>query len=169
MFIENEELVERNERDISYLPLCALVAPISQVVQTIKAVSGVVYPGAYYQHDPFIEIFANLAKVACDVGCSTELIGCFGIGSDLIHEKLYLVSNRDYYLALFIRDFQFISQQMQIDDMTKERKQLLLNMLDPLHSKSGMTGCAPALARILEQICSHMKVSCAPSEGFHMY
>jgi len=156
---DNPELLHRYEREVRLLPLCAVVAPISQTMQVLKAVGGVLYPALYYQHDPFIAIFASLSSTARSVGCSEELVDCLEMGSSLLHEKLFYLSNRDYYMATFLRDFGFINEKMQTPDLLpKERKLVLLNMLDPLSSKSGMKGCAPAIGRILEQIVAQIDI-----------
>jgi hypothetical protein len=84
MLIENEELRERNLRLLDKVPLCALVSPVTQAVQVLKAAGGIIHPGVYYQNDPFLPIFAHLAEVASEVGCSQELVGALKDGPDLI-------------------------------------------------------------------------------------
>ena len=43
--IDNPELVERMKRELNGMPLCALVAPVSQTVQVLKSALGIVHPG----------------------------------------------------------------------------------------------------------------------------
>jgi len=161
--VDNPELLERLEREVSSAPYCALVSPFSQTAQVFKSVLGIIHPGFYYQHDPFITIFQNLSKQAKELGCSSELVDALEDGTSHIHTKLHHVSNRDYYYVIFKRDFDYISNSMKRDDIPSNRKLMLLNMLDPLSSKSGIKGCAPALGRILQQICAQLNIPEEPS------
>jgi len=163
--VEHPELLQRLGREVSSAPYCALVSPFSQTAQVLKSLLGIIHPGFYYQHDPFITIFQSLAEQANTVGCSTELIDALNDGTTHIHTKLHHVSNRDYYYVIFKRDFGYISSTMKSNDIPNHRKLMLLNMLDPLSSKSGIKGCAPALGRILQQICAQLNVPEDPSEA----
>ena len=87
--IDNPELVERVKRELSGMPLCALVAPFSQTLQVLKSALGIIHPGLYYQHDPFLSVFAQLTITAKDVGCSPEMITELELGSVIIHDSLH--------------------------------------------------------------------------------
>lgn len=188
--IDNPELVERVKRELNGMPLCALVAPFTQTVQVLKSVLGIFHPGLYYQHDPFIAIFAQLAAIAKEVGCSAELCKEFDKGSAVIHEALQNnLSNREYYYEAFRRDFAFICEKFtekKIHDdaapapaatkgagaggaaecmIPKARQLSLLTILDPRGTKSGINGCAPALGRLLQHICSHLTIPDDPFEA----
>lgn len=163
--LQSNELLERNVALVDGVLWCALVSPITQTVQVLKAAGGLFHPGAYFKNDPFVPIFAILESVAREVGCSQELVDAFHDGANLIKVKLYLLPNRDYYLAAFHRDLAEISETMRGPELPPERKLFLLSMLDPLSSDSGMKGCAPALGRILESIVAHLNVPSDPREA----
>ena len=136
--VDHPELLQRLSREVSSAPYCALVSPFSQTAQLLKSILGIIHPGFYYQHDPFISIFQSLAEQAKALGCSKELTEALDDGTSHIHTKLHHVANRDYYYVIFKRDFGYISSSLKDDNIPNNRKLMLLNMLDPLSSKSGI-------------------------------
>jgi hypothetical protein len=163
---DNPEIVQRLQREMNSMPLCALVSPFSQLFQTVKAAGGIIYPGIYYQNDPFVPVFQVLTDTAIEVGCSQELVECFLEGSKIIHNALKGgIANRDYYYEIFRRDLTFIAEKMNSTEIPKSRKLMLLNILDPCHSKSGIRGCAPALGRLLQHIVDHLSIPEDPHEA----
>ena len=172
VLIDNPELLDRFRREIRAMPLCAIISPLSQTIQALKSVLGIIYPGFYYQTDPFYSIFRCLTEVAKNVKCSAELIDCLDRGSDIIHEKFkFGVYNKDYYYELFKKDLQYICDSFKANEslplsISNSQKLLLLNMLDPRGTDSGIKGCAPALGRLLQNICLHLMIPEDPIEAY---
>jgi hypothetical protein len=184
---DNPELVRRMRRYTRQLPLCALVASVTQTAQLLKAAAGVAVPAAYFRHDPLLGAFRTLSAVGRAVGVSAELAGCLGRGAEHVHRKLAHLSNRRYYLALFRREFVELADclaslacpaaagtalasavtatiggthrdGLAVEGPTPAQAQLVLSMLDPVGTRSGLLGCAPALGRILEQALALLRL-----------
>ena len=169
--VANPALVDRFERYSGNILNAALVSPLSQLCQCVKALTGIIHPGAYYKNDPFISLFRFLASYAKKLGISCELQDCFENGSVIIHEKLEFCASSKYYYIAFEQDLRkIVSILRKIDtgeivDIPRERVLTVLSMLDPHGDKSGLLGCAPALGRILGVICDQLIMPNEPIEA----
>lgn len=157
-FQDNPELVQRMHSTFGALKYVALVAPLSQFIQTAKAVLGIIHPGFYFEEDPLAASIRELANIAEQAGCSEELIRSLQRGSGPIYAKLCSEGGLVYYYALFIDEFNQIAQRCRDPNFSAERKRALLNELAPLPEGSGIEGCPPALGRTLELMINSMNV-----------
>lgn len=148
------------------LTSCGLAAPLSQAIQLVKAMCGVVYPRCYFVDDELYPYFMELAAVANEVGGSKTLVALLEEGANIVADKLYSNDAKSHFNALFKRDLGLICEKFKEPSFPKAEKLAILNMLAPLSEDdaSGIKGCPPGFARILEQICASLNVPSEPEK-----
>lgn len=159
IFENNPELKSRMFASLNDLMLTAPAAILSQIIQTVKAALGVLYPGIYFRKDELSPLLHRVARIARDVHCQQDLIEELEKGAEAI--TLDCV-NKSYFQAEYIRDLTFIVTRLENPIIPDSRKVGVLSMLNPDH-ESGIKACPAGLGRILQQMCAAIEVPNDPA------
>jgi hypothetical protein len=159
----NPEFKNRSISSYKKLLLIAPIAILSQIIQVIKAVMGILHPGFYFRNDPLTPLMHRLAVVARRIGGQTSLIQELDKGSKAIEVSGVNIS---YVRAKYTQYLNVIVTKLEDPTIPDPRKLSVLSLLnvDEDIDISGIKGCIAGLGRTLQDMCAMINIPENPAE-----